>query len=177
MCSLSKGVEESQGVFEPHLISEARGRGIYKMKGKFTWILLFGMVVLVVGCGRDDKESDELLDAFLAGEIPAFYGDAGESSINFDQLPVDEEDWISYSVGERIDLDNDGENELILNGPYGGMYIDARGGKTYVLAPPFFVVATQNPIETAGAFPLPEAQMDRFLMQISMGFPRQSFIF
>ncbi|MCI9542424.1 MAG: MoxR family ATPase [Lachnospiraceae bacterium] len=44
-------------------------------------------------------------------------------------------------------------------------------GKTYVLAPPFFVVATQNPIETAGTFPLPEAQMDRFLMQISMGFP------
>ena len=37
-------------------------------------------------------------------------------------------------MGERIDLDNDGENELILNGPYGGMYIDARGGKTYVLA-------------------------------------------
>ena len=94
------------------------------MKGKFTWTLLFGMLVLVVGCGRNDKESDELLDAFLAGEIPAFYGDAGESSINFDQLPVDEEDWISYSVGERIDLDNDGENELILNGPYGGMYID-----------------------------------------------------
>ncbi len=44
-------------------------------------------------------------------------------------------------------------------------------GKTYVLVPPFFVVATQNPIETAGTFPLPEAQMDRFLMQISMGFP------
>ena len=104
------------------------------MKGKFTWTLLFGMLVFVVGCGRNDKESDELLDAFLTGEIPAFYGDAEESSINFDQLPVDEEDWISYSVGERIDLDNDGENELILNGPYGGMYIDARGGKTYVLA-------------------------------------------
>ena len=50
------------------------------MKGKFTWILLFGMLVLVVGCGRDGKESDELLDAFLAGEIPAFYGDTGESS-------------------------------------------------------------------------------------------------
>ena len=45
------------------------------MKGKFTWTLLFGMLVLVVGCGRNDKESDELLDAFLAGEIPAFYDD------------------------------------------------------------------------------------------------------
>ncbi len=44
-------------------------------------------------------------------------------------------------------------------------------GKTYRLAPPFFVVATQNPIETAGTFPLPEAQMDRFLMQLSMELP------
>lgn len=44
-------------------------------------------------------------------------------------------------------------------------------GKTYLLEAPFFVVATQNPIETAGTFPLPEAQMDRFLMQISMELP------
>lgn len=44
-------------------------------------------------------------------------------------------------------------------------------GKTYVLEEPFFVVATQNPVETAGTFPLPEAQMDRFLMQLSMELP------
>ncbi len=36
---------------------------------------------------------------------------------------------------------------------------------------PFFVIATQNPIETAGTFPLPEAQLDRFLMKLSMGYP------
>ena len=40
---------------------------------------------------------------------------------------------------------------------------------TRKLSDPFFVIATQNPIETAGTFPLPEAQMDRFLMRISMG--------
>ena len=44
-------------------------------------------------------------------------------------------------------------------------------GKTQKLAPPFFVVATENPVETAGTFPLPEAQMDRFLMKLSMGLP------
>lgn len=44
-------------------------------------------------------------------------------------------------------------------------------GETRPLAAPFFVIATQNPVETAGTFPLPEAQMDRFLMQLSMGFP------
>ncbi len=40
------------------------------------------------------------------------------------------------------------------------------GGKTYPLAPPFFVLATQNPIELEGTYPLPEAQLDRFLLNI-----------
>lgn len=42
-------------------------------------------------------------------------------------------------------------------------------GETRVLEPPFFVIATQNPVETIGCFPLPEAQLDRFIMKISMG--------
>lgn len=42
-------------------------------------------------------------------------------------------------------------------------------GTTRPLADPFFVIATQNPVETLGCYPLPEAQMDRFLMRISMG--------
>ena len=44
-------------------------------------------------------------------------------------------------------------------------------GVTRTLEAPFFVIATQNPIETAGTFPLPEAQLDRFLMMLSMGLP------
>lgn len=44
-------------------------------------------------------------------------------------------------------------------------------GETKKLEEPFFVLATQNPIETAGTYPLPEAQLDRFLMQIPMGLP------
>lgn len=43
-------------------------------------------------------------------------------------------------------------------------------GEKYVLEEPFLVVATQNPIETAGTFQLPEAQMDRFMMKLTMGF-------
>ena len=79
------------------------------------------------------SEPDELLDAFLASEIPAIWDD-GESVTIYDELPHDEDDWECYSVGERIDLDNDGENEQIVNGPYGGFYLDARDGKVYVLA-------------------------------------------
>ena len=44
-------------------------------------------------------------------------------------------------------------------------------GVRYVPGDPFFVIATQNPVETAGTFPLPEAQLDRFMMKLSMGLP------
>lgn len=44
-------------------------------------------------------------------------------------------------------------------------------GKTYDLPAPFMVLATQNPVETYGTYHLPEAQMDRFIMKISMGYP------
>ncbi len=44
-------------------------------------------------------------------------------------------------------------------------------GETYSTGEPFFVIATQNPVETLGTFPLPEAQMDRFMMKLSMGLP------
>lgn len=46
-------------------------------------------------------------------------------------------------------------------------------GETKTLAPPFLVMATQNPVELEGTFPLPEAQLDRFLMQVNMGYPSQ----
>lgn len=44
-------------------------------------------------------------------------------------------------------------------------------GVTYPLNAPFFVIATQNPIESQGTFPLPEAQLDRFFMKLSLGYP------
>ncbi|GBC63174.1 MoxR family ATPase [Desulfonema ishimotonii] len=44
-------------------------------------------------------------------------------------------------------------------------------GETRPLEKPFFVIATQNPLEQAGTFPLPESQLDRFLMRISLGYP------
>ena len=47
-------------------------------------------------------------------------------------------------------------------------------GETRKLGFPFIVIATQNPIETAGTYQLPEAQLDRFLLQISMGYPKQN---
>ena len=48
------------------------------------------------------------------------------------------------------------------------------GGESYPLPQPFFVLATQNPVEQAGTYPLPEAQLDRFLMFIRVGYPTQA---
>lgn len=52
-----------------------------------------------------------------------------------------------------------------------GEYQTTIDGKTYRLDAPFFVIATQNPVESQGTFPLPEAQTDRFLMKLSLGYP------
>ena len=48
------------------------------------------------------------------------------------------------------------------------------GGKTYTLERPFFVLATQNPIEQSGTYPLPEAQLDRFLLYLNIGYPEEA---
>jgi MoxR-like ATPase len=52
-------------------------------------------------------------------------------------------------------------------------YRVTAGGTTYPLSLPFFVLATQNPIEFEGTYPLPEAQLDRFMFHISVGYPSE----
>ncbi|MFW5841507.1 MAG: AAA family ATPase, partial [Planctomycetota bacterium] len=47
-------------------------------------------------------------------------------------------------------------------------------GQSYPLASPFLVLATQNPVEYHGTYPLPEAQLDRFLLRLSLGYPEQA---
>ena len=47
-------------------------------------------------------------------------------------------------------------------------------GTTYPLDPPFMVIATQNPVEHEGTYPLPESQLDRFLMRLSVGYPARA---
>lgn len=48
------------------------------------------------------------------------------------------------------------------------------GGETYQLDAPFFVLATQNPIEQEGTYPLPEAQLDRFMLELQIGYPTRA---
>jgi MoxR-like ATPase len=53
-------------------------------------------------------------------------------------------------------------------------YEVTSAGKTHRLEPPFFVMATQNPIEQEGTYPLPEAQLDRFMLSIYLGYPTRA---
>jgi MoxR-like ATPase len=50
-------------------------------------------------------------------------------------------------------------------------YVVTSSGEDYPLDPPFFVLATQNPIEQEGTYPLPEAQLDRFMFMVNIGYP------
>src|SRR6185369_17088820 len=50
-------------------------------------------------------------------------------------------------------------------------YRVTAGGNTHALQAPFLVFATQNPIEQEGTYPLPEAQLDRFMFQVNMSYP------
>jgi MoxR-like ATPase len=47
-------------------------------------------------------------------------------------------------------------------------------GQTHPLPDPFFVIATQNPVDLSGTFPLPDSQLDRFLLRLAMGYPAQA---
>ena len=76
-----------------------------------------------------EMTTEELLDLFINGSISATSSEDSTSALYITDLDMD-----SYSIGERVDLDNDGENELIICGPYGGIYLDARDNKVYEFA-------------------------------------------
>lgn len=81
--------------------------------------------------------ASKVLDEAIAGNIPVHVKEESgkESTYYITDLPHDKTDALSYyEAGERIDLDNDGEKELVIEGPYGGIYVDARGQEVYELA-------------------------------------------
>lgn len=81
----------------------------------------------------DNDEAADSLELFLEGKCKAYRGDVLEGFYISD-LQMEDNQWDSYSIGDMIDLDNDGLDELILNGPYGGMYLDCEDGKVSVFA-------------------------------------------
>lgn len=91
------------------------------------------IIALMIGLAGYENKTDAMLDLFAKGAVPAHFADEEYEPFYMTDLPSDPEDFTYYSVGEKVDLDNDGEKELIINGPYGGIYLDARDETVYVL--------------------------------------------
>lgn len=81
-----------------------------------------------------EMTAEELLELFISGSISAVDSTDATSTFYITDLNMNSEERDSYSIGEKVDLDNDGENELIICGPYGGIYLDARDNKVYKFA-------------------------------------------
>ena len=81
-----------------------------------------------------ETAAEELLDLFINGSISAVDSTDPTSAFYITDLNRDSVEGDSYSVGEKVDLDNDGENELVMSGPYGGIYLDARDNRVYEFA-------------------------------------------
>ena len=85
--------------------------------------------------GTEEKlTSDKLLDLFVNGSIDAVDSKDMTSKYSIADFHIGSGEKNSYSIGEKMDLDNDGENELIIRGTYGGVYFDARDNKVYAFA-------------------------------------------
>ncbi len=81
-----------------------------------------------------EMTSEELLDLFMNGSISAIDTTDMTSTFHITDFHMNSEEWDSCSIGERMDLDNDGEKEQIICGPYGGIYLDARENRVYDFA-------------------------------------------
>ncbi len=116
--------------------------GVIKLEEDIAVVTIFGQEWLdFAGLSEyrfyknaDVPNIDDLLDSFINGLTDAVDSEDSASTFSVSDLNMDSEEWDAYSIGEKVDLDNDGENELIINGPYGGIYLDARDGKVYEFA-------------------------------------------
>ena len=83
---------------------------------------------------ESEMTTEELFNLFINGSISAISSADSTSTFYITDLDMDSDEWDSFSIGEQVDLDNDGENELIICGSYGGIYLDARDNKVYEFA-------------------------------------------
>lgn len=105
----------------------------------------------------------------MPGDVTGYtYFDQKEQTFKFRQGPVMSHIVLADEVNRAIPRT---QSSLLECMGEGQVTVD---GVTRVLPKPFLVIATQNPIEQEGTFPLPEAQLDRFLLCLSLGYPSES---
>ncbi|MBS0263139.1 MAG: MoxR family ATPase [Planctomycetes bacterium] len=127
------------------------------------------LMVKALACAFDWKFSriqftPDLMPADITGyELLA--QDGGSAGLTFRQGPV----FANLVLADEINRAAPKTQSAMLEAMAEGHV--TVGGRTYPLEKPFLVVATQNPIEQEGTYPLPEAQLDRFMMEIRVGYP------
>lgn len=118
--------------------------------------------------GLDDKRiqcTPDLMPADILGSEILDEDDKGKRSFRFLQGPV----FAQLLMADEINRASPRTQSALLQAMQ--EHSVSVGGHTYALPAPFHVLATQNPLEQEGTYPLPEAQLDRFLLQVSVGYP------
>ena len=131
--------------------------------GKTTMVKAFSVLT---GCDcKRIQCTPDLMPADLTGFEILQQNAAGERHMEFRRGPVFTNLLLADEINRMAPRSQAGLLECMAE------HQVTAGGKTYPLPAPFFVIATQNPVELQGTFPLPEAQLDRFFMRLSMGNP------
>lgn len=120
--------------------------------------------VLGLDAGRIQFTPDLMPSDILGSEILE-ENEKGKRSFNFDKGPI----FTQLLMADEINRASPRTQAALLQAMQ--EYHVTIAGKNYDLPAPFHVLATQNPIEQEGTYPLPEAQLDRFLMQINVPYP------
>ncbi len=107
----------------------------------------------------------DLMPADIVGTDILEEGADGKRTFRFQQGPV----FASLVLADEINRATPKTQSALLEAMQEGSVTVAK--RTYTLPQPFFVLATQNPLEMEGTYPLPEAQLDRFLFKVTVSFP------
>src|SRR5579872_5950913 len=110
----------------------------------------------------------DLMPADITGTRVIVSGEDGRREFSFQPGPV----FCHILLGDEINRPTPKTQSALLEAMAELQVTDAA--KTYRVAPPYFVMATLNPIEMEGTYALPEAQLDRFIFKVSLGFPDES---
>ena len=170
-----------------HAVRESIGRVIFgqqRVVDQTLITLLAGGHALVIGVpglaktllvetlgtvfGLDDKRvqcTPDLMPADILGSEVLEESDTGRRSFRFIAGPV----FCQLLMADEINRASPRTQSALLQAMQERRVTVA--GQTYDLPRPFHVLATQNPLELEGTYPLPEAQLDRFLMEIDIGYP------
>ena len=167
---IRKRVVGQQGIIDTLLVTLfARGHGLFVgVPGLAKTLLIHTLAdVLDLGFNRIQFTPD-LMPSDITGTDILEQDDRGQRQFRFIQGPV----FCNILLADEINRTPPKTQAALLQSMQEGRV--TAGGRTYPLVQPFHVFATQNPIEQEGTYPLPEAQLDRFMMMIKVEYPSAS---